>query len=464
MSITFEFLGAAGTVTGSKHLVTIGGKRLLIDCGLFQGLKELRLRNWEPLPLDVTSIDMVLLTHAHIDHTGYLPRLVADGYRGPIIATRATAALAAVLLPDSGRLQEEDARYHAKRGSSKHQDPRPLYTESEAIAAAARVVGVPYNTPVDIAPGLTATFRRAGHILGASSIHLVAKANGGTRTVVCSGDIGRYDAPILPDPAPVGDADAILVESTYGDRTHDAEAIPAALERLIKDAHARGGAIIVPAFALGRTQELMYHLALLEDAGRIPRMTIYVDSPMAISATQIYKDHPEDFDADMAARVASGDSPLESSDFRLTRSVEQSRAINKTPGVFMVISASGMATGGRILHHLKNRLADERTTVLLVGYQAAGTRGRAIQQGADRVKIFGEYIPVKAKIETIHGLSAHADKPQLLRWLSTATHAPERVFVVHGEPEPAESFAATIQTSMHWDAVAPKLGERFDLA
>ncbi len=463
MSVTFEFLGAAGTVTGSKHLITLGGTRILIDCGLFQGLKELRERNWQKPPFDPRSIDVVLLTHAHIDHTGYLPRLVADGYRGPVIATRATTALAELLLPDSGRLQEEDALYHAKRGSSKHAKPQPLYTEADALAAAARVSGVPYDTPVDLAPGLTATFRRAGHILGSSAVHLALTRHGVTRTIVCSGDVGRYDAPILPDPAPLGVADAVLVESTYGDRAHDAEPIPDALTRVVQHAHERGGPIVVPAFALGRTQELMYHLALLEDSGRIPRLPIYIDSPMAVSATEIYRAHPEDFDADMAQRVATGESPLESRDFRLARSVEESRAINARKGCFMVISASGMATGGRILHHLAHRLPDDRATVLLVGYQAAGTRGRSLQEGADRVKIFGEQIPARARIETIHGLSAHADNVQLMRWLSTATTTPAKAFVVHGEPEPAATFAAAIERELHWSAVAPHHGARFDL-
>lgn len=463
MSLTFEFFGAAGTVTGSKHLLTLGGKRVLIDCGLFQGLKELRERNWQKPPVDPQSIDVLLLTHAHIDHTGYLPRFVADGYRGPIVATKATAALASLLLPDSGRLQEEDALYHTKRGSSKHAQPKPLYTEADAIAAASRIRGVPYDTAIELAPGLTATFRRAGHILGSSSIHLAATAKGVTRTVVCSGDVGRYDAPILPDPDPIGVADALLVESTYGDRTHDEESIPDALTRLITDAHARGGPIVVPAFALGRTQELMYHLALLEDAGRIPRIPIYIDSPMALSATEIYRAHPEDFDADMAQRVASGDSPLESRDFHLARSVEQSRAINSLKGCFMVISASGMATGGRVLHHLAQRLPDARTTVLLVGYQAIGTRGRSLQHGDDRVKIYGEYVPVRAKVETIHGLSAHADNVQLMRWLRTATTTPAKTFVVHGEPEPAETFAKAVTAQLGWDAVAPHHGARYDL-
>jgi len=456
-----EFLGGVGTVTGSKFLVEAGGARLLVDCGLFQGLKEFRLRNWDRLPVDPASIDWVVLTHSHIDHTGYLPRLVKDGFAGRIYATRATADLLKILLPDSGHLQEEEAAYHNKRGTSKHKPALPLYTAEEGREAAERVTGVGYGEPLRLESGIRVSFKRAGHILG-SAIVTVELADGASRRrLVFSGDVGRYGAPILPDPAPLGDADYVIVESTYGDRRHDPEPIPAQLERVIKEAVTRGGAIIIPAFAVGRTQELMYHLSHLEKAGRIPRLPTYVDSPMAIDATEIYCAHPEDFDGDMRDMVMTRNCPLHCGDFRLTRSPDESRAINKLKGPVLIVSASGMATGGRVLHHLKLRLPDPRTTVLLVGYQAAGTRGRLLQDGAKTVKIFGEEVPVRAHVETVHGLSAHADADGLMRWLRTAARPPKQLFVVHGDPEPAKTLAERIQSELGWKAVVPAYRDRF---
>jgi metallo-beta-lactamase family protein len=312
---TLEFLGATGTVTGSKFLVETGAGRLLIDCGLYQGLKVLRQRNWERLPVDPASIDWVVLTHGHIDHTGYLPRLVKDGFRGHVYSTRATADLLKILLPDSGHLQEEEAAYHNKRGTTKHKPALPLYTAEEGLAAAAAVKGVDYRAPLVLAPGLRVTFRRAGHILGSATVTVEV----GGRRLVFSGDLGRYGAPILPDPMPIEEADDVVVESTYGDRRHDPAPIPSQLERVIKDAVDRKGAVIVPAFAIGRTQELMYHLAGLEKAGRIPRLPVYMDSPMAINATEIYCAHPEDFEGDMRGMVMSRNCPLQCGDFRLAR-------------------------------------------------------------------------------------------------------------------------------------------------
>ena len=458
---TIEFLGGVGTVTGSKFLVEAGGARLLVDCGLFQGLKEFRLRNWDRLPVDPASIDWVVLTHGHIDHTGYLPRLVKDGFAGRVYATRATADLLKILLPDSGHLQEEEAAYHNKRGTSKHKPALPLYTAEEGLKAAKRVAGIAYREPLELAGGVQISFKRAGHILG-SAIVPVEIADGASRwRLVFSGDLGRYGAPILPDPAPLGDADYVIVESTYGDRHHDPEPIPAQLERVIKEAVARGGAIIIPAFAVGRTQELMYHLSHLEKAGRIPRLPTYVDSPMAIEATEIYCAHPEDFDGDMRDMVMTRNCPLHCGDFRLARSPDESRAINKLKGPVLIISASGMATGGRVLHHLKLRLPDPRTTVLLAGYQAIGTRGRSLQEGAKSVRIFGEDIPVGAHVETVHGLSAHADADGLMRWLRTAGRPPKRLFVVHGDPGPAKTLAERIQSELGWQAAVPAYRDRF---
>jgi metallo-beta-lactamase family protein len=460
---TLEFLGAAGTVTGSKHLLEADGRRVLVDCGLYQGLKELRLRNWDRLPVDPASVDWVVLTHGHVDHTGYLPRIIADGFRGPVSATPATADLVEILLPDSGHLQEEEAAYHNRRGTSKHTPALPLYTAEQGLAAARRVKGVAYQTRVSLVEGLAVSFARAGHILGSAIVTVEVGAGRGGRRVVFSGDLGRYGAPILPDPAPIGDADYIVIESTYGDRVREPEPIADQLARVIEAGVRRGGAIIVPAFAVGRTQELMYHLAGLEKAGRLPRVPTYVDSPMAIEATQIYCAHPEDFDGDMRAMILNRSCPLESADVHRARTPDESRAINAVQGPVLIISASGMASGGRVLHHLRQRLPDPRTTVLLTGYQALGTRGRQLQDGAPSLTIYGDDVPVRAHVETIHGLSAHADAAGLMRWLRTARRAPRRVFVVHGDPGPAAALATRIDEELGWPVGVPAYRDRVTL-
>jgi metallo-beta-lactamase family protein len=462
VAATIEFLGAAGTVTGAKFLVETDGHQGMVDCGLFQGPKELRQRNWAPLPVAAADLDWVALTHAHIDHIGYLPRLCRDGFRSKAHATRASAALARIMLPDSGHLQEEEAAYHNRRRTSKHTPALPLYTAEEGLAAAVRVTGVGYDRAVELAPGVQATFRRAGHIVGSASVALDVGAGADRRRVVFSGDLGRPHAPILPDPAPIGDAHYVVVESTYGDRRHAAEQIADQLERTLRDAVERGGAIVVPAFAVGRTQELLYHLSALARAGRVPRLPTYLDSPMAIDATAVYWTHPEEFDDEMQRRVFGGDSPFHYSDLRVARTPEESRAINDVTGPVLIIAASGMATGGRILHHLRRRLPDPRTTVLLVGYQAFGTRGRSLQEGARTVRIYGEDVSVRARVETVHGLSAHADADGLLAWLRTATGRP-RVFVVHGDPRPAAMLAERVRRELGWEVVVPAYRDRAPL-
>lgn len=457
---TLEFLGGVGTVTGSKFLIETGAGRLLVDCGLYQGLKELRLRNWERLPVEPRTIDWVVLTHAHIDHTGYLPRLFNGGFRGAVYATRATADLLKVLLPDSGHLQEEEAAYHNRRGTSKHKPALPLYTFRDGAEAASHVRGVAYGETLELAPGVTVRFSRAGHILGSASVTIEIGAGDGRRRLVFSGDLGRYGAPILPDPSPLGEADVVVVESTYGDRRHEPAPIADQLASVIGAAVKRGGGIVVPAFALGRTQELMYHLAGLEKAGRIPRVPAYVDSPMAIDATEIYCAHPEDFEGDMRAMVMNRNCPLRCADFHLARTPEESKAINAIQGPVLIVSASGMVTGGRVLHHLKQRLPDSRTTVLLVGYQATGTRGRRLQERQATLRIFGEDVPVRAHVETIHGLSAHADAEGLMRWLRTATRRPPQVYVVHGDPGPAAALADRVQKVLGWTVGVPAYRDR----
>jgi len=460
---TIEFLGAAGTVTGSKHLVSANGRRLLIDCGLYQGLKELRQRNWDRLPVEAGSIDWIVLTHGHIDHTGYLPRFLRAGFRGPVYATRATADLLKILLPDSGHLQEEEAAYHNKRRTSKHAPALPLYTAEEGQEAAEYVTGVAYRERVELGSGIAATFQRAGHILGSAMVAVEIEEGGRRRRIMFSGDVGRYGAPILPDPTPIGEADYVVVESTYGDRRHDAESIPAQLERLVSQAVQRGGAIVVPAFAIGRTQELMYHLDGLEKARKIPRLPVYLDSPMAINATAIYRAHPDEFDGQMQAMIARGVCPLEAGEFRLARTPDESRAINAITGPVIIISASGMVTGGRVLHHLLLRLPDPRTTVLLVGYQAVGTRGHRLENGEKFLRIYDRNVPVHAAVEVVHGLSAHADADGLMRWLKTAERPPRCVFVVHGDPTPAAALASRIRSELGWDAVVPGYLDRVNL-
>jgi metallo-beta-lactamase family protein len=405
----------------------------------------------------------VVLTHAHIDHIGYLPRLCKDGYAGRAWATRATADLARIMLPDSGHLQEEEAAYHNKRGSSKHRPALPLYTAEEGLRAAQRVKGAGYDTVLEPVPGVRVSFARAGHIIGSAIVRMEIGDGADRRRVVFSGDLGRRAAPILPDPAPIGDADYVVVESTYGDRRHEPTPVAERLAEAIIAGLARGGVIVVPAFAVGRTQDLLYHLSALAGSGRIPRLPVYVDSPMAIDATVIYWTHPEEFDEEMQRLVFGGRSPFEYSNLHLARTVEASQAINDLAGPVLIIAASGMATGGRVLHHLRRRLPDARTTVLLVGYQADGTRGRLLQDGAETLRIFGEDVRVRAHVETVRGLSAHADADGLVAWLRTAARRPRRVFVVHGDPGPARTLAARVREELGWDAVVPGHGDRLEL-
>jgi metallo-beta-lactamase family protein len=461
--VQIQFLGGAGTVTGSKHLLEFDDSRWLVDCGLFQGMKELRDLNWKPFPIDPASLTGVLVTHAHIDHIGYLPRFLQGNFQGPLWSTKGTAKLAGVMLPDSGRLQEEEAAYHNKRGTSKHTPALPLYTGDDGERAAQRFRGVDFGEKVDLGQGATARFAPAGHILGSALIHIEIQDGAAPRRVLFSGDIGRWDAPIMVDPSPIGDADYVIMESTYGDREQSPEPLPGQLERVVRDVIAKGGVLVVPAFAVGRTQEMLFQLDALERQGKVPALPKYVDSPMARLATEIYEDSTAEFDPEMQALVRSGRSPFKNRDLHTTDSVEESRAINRVRGPAIIISASGMATAGRVLHHLRRRLPDPNNTVLLVGYQAYGTRGRQLQDGDQTVRIFGEDVPVRAKIETIQGFSAHADQNGLMRWLKSATTAPKRVFLVHGDPEPAKVLADRIQKEMGWPVTVPQMGETHPL-
>ncbi len=451
---TLQFLGAAGTVTGSLHLVTSGEQRVLLDCGLFQGLKALRLRNWDRRLPDPRRVDAVVLSHAHIDHSGYLPLLARQGFRGPIYCTSGTADLLQIVLPDSAHLQEADAERANRHGYSKHRPALPLYTVDDAQAALKLVEPCGYERPFGVTRGVTGRLRRAGHILGSATVELDLA---GTR-LVYSGDLGRYDRPILPDPEPVPAADVLLVESTYGDRPHPTGADDD-LVRIVREAAARGGTILVPAFAVDRTQELLWMLHHLEREGRVPVLPVYIDSPMAIEVTDVYRRHVEDYDAGMARALASGDRPLAPGNLHIARTQEESRAINGVRGPAIIISSSGMATGGRILHHLAHRLPDQRCTVLLVGFQAAGTRGRALQEGARELKMFGQMVPVQARVERIDALSAHADCAEILRWLGGFERPPQVTYLVHGEAQATTALAGAIRARYGWNVEIARDGE-----
>ncbi|MGA9994876.1 MAG: MBL fold metallo-hydrolase [Pyrinomonadaceae bacterium] len=464
---SISFWGGVGTVTGSKYLIETEHARVLVDCGMFQGLKELRERNWQDPPFNPRAIDAVLITHAHIDHTGYLPRLVALGFHGPIYCSRGTADLLKILLPDAARLQEEEADYRNRHNLTKHHPALPLYTEDNARDAIKLIHPLANDgVPVDVAKGVRAGFRIAGHILG-SSLVLVevegAGEDGKGRRILFSGDLGHYDQPIIRDPVAPPACDYLLVESTYGDRLHDPEHPKDALARIINDAHERNGVVLIPAFAIGRTQELIYLIRELEDEKLIPILPVRVDSPMAAAATQAYGNRKEEQDEDYASVLARREHPLRTHSMVTASSREESKKLNHEEGARIIISASGMMTGGRVLHHAQRILPDNNATIVFVGYQAAGTTGRKIQDGAREVKIMGRFVPVRCRIERIGGFSAHADWGEVIRWLEGMPQAPRRVFNTHGEPEAAEAMAAHIRERFGWTVEVPHYGERFEL-
>jgi metallo-beta-lactamase family protein len=459
---SIRFLGAAGTVTGSRFLVEGGGSRVLLDAGLFQGPKELRLRNRAPWPVEPGTIDAVVLTHAHLDHIGALPLLARAGFRGLATCTSATRDLAALLLPDSGRLQEEEARYANRKGYSKHAPGAlPLYTEADALAVLPRLSPVELGHRREIAAGVAVRFHRAGHILGSAIVEMELLGPRPIR-ILFSGDLGRTGAPILPDPDPGLSVDALVMESTYAGRLHPAESAEVALRDEVLRAVSQGGALVIPAFAIGRTQDVLFTLHALETKRAVPELPVFVDSPMALDATPLYLAHREEHDQEMARMLAAGDDPLRPAKLTFARTPEQSKAINGVRGPCIIVSAAGMATGGRVLHHLARRLPDPRTTVLLVGFQAVGTRGWSLQNGAATVRIHGEDVPVKARVATMGGFSAHADEADLLRWLATFPSPPARSFLVHGEPS-ALSAARERMDRLGWVCHVPRHLEEVQL-
>lgn len=453
MSTRISFLGAAETVTGSRYLVESGRARVLVDCGLFQGYKRLRDRNWASLPFDPKSLDAVVLTHAHVDHTGYLPKLCKGGFQGPVYCTRGTRDLLQILLPDCGYLQEEDARRANKYGYTRHRPAEPLYTRDDAERSLAQLRPVGFDRRFDVAAGVSGTFSRAGHIVGSACLALRA----GRITITFSGDVGRSHDPIMKPPAPLAATDYLVIESTYGDRRHPAEDVTETLARVVTETARRGGAIVIPAFAVGRAQHLLHLIATLRQESRIPDLPVFLDSPMAIQATEIFCKHTDDhhLSEDQCRAMCAA--------ARYSRTPEDSKAIDRSSGPMIIVSASGMATGGRVLHHLRRFLPDESSTVLIVGYQAAGTRGRSLVDGVDELKIHGQYVTVRARVVQVQGLSAHADYAEMIDWLRPSELAPKRVFVTHGEPAAADAFRRRLRDTFGWEVMVPSMESSVEL-
>jgi metallo-beta-lactamase family protein len=473
--IGLTFLGAARTVTGSKYLVETQGTRVLVDAGLFQGQKELRQRNWEEFPVSPTSIDAIVLTHAHIDHCGYLPRLVANGFRGRVFCTQGTQDLCRIVLPDAGRLQEEDAEFANRHGFSKHAPALPLYREVDAQRAVLQLQPCGYDRPMPVASGIEVDFINAGHLLGSAYARM--RIDG--RTILFGGDLGRFNHPVLPDPTLVADTDFLLVESTYGDRIHERDDDGTRLAEIVKATAERGGKLIVPAFAIGRVEELIYWLRRLEAERRIPVLPVFLDSPMASSALARYTERVRELDPDLdpthrndkAPGVAAAPEPAVlqrhrvrqeremcvfcTERFTVVPDVEHSKALTASRAPAIVLSSSGMAEGGRVLHHLKAGLPDARNTVLFAGYQAYGTRGRRLIDGEKSVMIHGEWVPVAAHVEHIDSMSAHADADEILRWLHGFARPPQQTFIVHGEPASMEALGARVQRELGWTTKMP---------
>ena len=467
--MNLTFLGAARTVTGSKHLLDVDGRRVLIDSGLFQGLRDLRDRNWQPLPIRADSITAVVLTHAHLDHCGYLPRLVSQGFKGRVFCTPATAELSRIVMADAGHIQEEDAERANRKGYTKHQPALPLFTSADAARAAERLQPVGYNRPIPVAPGITVEFINAGHLLGSSYARV--RVEQPAKTILFGGDLGRYGRPVLPDPSPIDQADVLLVESTYGDRTHEADDSGERLARIITETAARGGKVIVPAFALGRVEEILYWIHHLEVAGRIPVLPVFVDSPMAAAVLHAYRERASELDPDILSaahdtRHAQAMSHLClfcTSKLTVVSTIDESRALQESQSPSIVISSSGMATGGRVLHHLARALPDSRNTVVFAGYQAAGTRGRSLREGAKSTRIHGQDVAVHAHIEAIDSMSAHADCNEIMRWLGGFTTPPSLTCLVHGEPGPMDTLKARIERELHWTVRTPAHQEKIEL-
>ncbi len=453
MRCSITFLGGAGTVTGSKYLVEAENQRILVDCGLFQGFKQLRLKNWAPLPVAPATIDAVILTHAHLDHSGYIPLLVRNGFKGQIYSTSATRDFCSILLPDSGHLQERDAEFANRRGFSKHRPARPLYTQRDAEASLEYFRPTKFGQEIEISSGVAAVFRPAGHILGAATVQLTISGT----TIVFSGDLGPPDSATMLDPALIRHTDYLIVESTYGDRIHEKEDPEDQLAEIINRTAVRGGTVLIPAFAVGRAQTILFHLDRLKQSKQIPDLPIFLDSPMAIDAGEIFCEHLGDHRlTEEQCRTSCGVAEY-------VREAEKSKALDANAMPKVIISASGMATGGRILHHLKHYAPDNRNALVFTGFQAGGTRGAAIVGGAEAVKIHGGYFKIRAEVHNLHMLSAHADADQILDWLKNFEIPPRRTFVTHGEPAASDALRRRISEVLNWDCTAPAINDKVDL-
>lgn len=464
---TITFYGGVGTVTGSKYLLESNGKRVLVDCGLFQGLKELREKNWQNPPFDPKAIDAVIITHAHIDHTGFLPRLVKLGFAGKVFTSRATADLLKILLPDSGRLQEEEADYRNRKGLTRHTPALPLYDERDAERTLQLLNAVPNDgNQIEICEGFKASFNVAGHIMGASLVSVEmerARASGESVKFLFSGDLGHYDQPIVKDPSIPSDCDYLMCESTYGNRLHGNDSSEDQMAQIINEAAGRSAPILIPAFAVGRTQEVLYLIRELEEQKRIPVLPVAVDSPMAAQATQIYNRFTEEHDEEYASILTRKKHPLRTGSMITTASRDESKRLNDMKGARIIISASGMLTGGRVLHHAMRVLPNENATLVFVGYQAAGTIGRRILDGDREVRIMKNWIPVRCRVARVEGFSAHADWKAVLRWLGGLKTVPRQVFTTHGEPEAAAAMAQHIREKFDWNVHVPHYGETIEL-
>jgi metallo-beta-lactamase family protein len=480
---SITFLGAAQTVTGSKHLLDTGTSKVLVDAGLFQGLKQLRERNWDPLPIAAKDLDAIVLTHAHLDHCGYLPRLVAQGFRGRVFCTAGTKDLCGIVLPDSGRIQEEDAEQANRHGYSRHRPALPLYTEDDAVNTLTMLQPVGYDRPMPVADGVEVEFINAGHLLG--SAYAQVRTNG--LTILFGGDLGRFERPVLPDPAMVEHADYLLVESTYGDRVHEDDDDGEKLANVIRETAQRGGRVIIPAFAIGRVEDLLWWIKKLEEEKRIPILPVFVDSPMASKALARYRERVNELDPDLHPEERDETAPhgpaahdlrdkrrlqaqrerelcaFCTQKFRAVSSTQESKDLTRSKMPAIIISSSGMATGGRVLHHLKAALPDTRNTVLLVGFQAEGTRGRRLVNGEKTLRIHGMEVAVNARVEQLGSMSAHADSREIMRWLRGFKAPPKRTFLVHGEPSAMQTLQQTIVNELKWNVHAPQWQERVEL-
>ncbi|MBC2605489.1 MBL fold metallo-hydrolase RNA specificity domain-containing protein [Pelagicoccus albus] len=464
MKTTLTFLGAAGTVTGSRHLVETRDSRVLVDCGLFQGPKKNRLKNWEPFQVDPSTIDAVMLTHAHIDHIGYLPRLVKDGFRGPIYATHPTVELAHILLKDTAHLQKEEAKWANKKGYSKHSPALPLYTERDAERATDLLQGFSYGDEFEPIKGIRAKYRDVGHILGSALLDLkTTDREDSPKKLVFSGDVGRPTDTILRPPAQPYNVDYLVMESTYGDRLHDPEDVKSALRDALREAFSRGAPILIPSFAVGRAQSLLYLIRELEDAEEIPSVPVFLDSPMALRALESHTANLRDLNLSCRRKFLHGTDIFSPKILHLVAKQSESKELVKRNGRCIIIAGSGMATGGRILHHLRQHLPNPTATVLFVGYQAEGTRGRALLEGKPEIKMFGQEIPVRAHIRSIDGFSGHADYLEMLAWLMAFNKPVSRVFLTHGQPEASEAFGIRIREQFNWPVTLPREGQSFDI-